>query len=245
MPKLIAICLILGIHVYAADFEFVVAVPHNKLDQLILRIIEESCQSAGSSVTYIFDKDPEAIELTWSYPETIEGDWRLVSSQLLGGFGGLITLKATEEDLNSILTAQNLGSLKSLPLEALVQSKEPWLLHWQKSGLPFRIDNTTPNLIRRGLYRPVPIWQISLERENSTLPLQPLKILLRANTDWAVYASGTRVSTPRLESFRNTLDTGLRNLKETRRLDFIIRQWFLIAFRELQIQKISPIPISY
>ncbi len=245
MPKHLALCLILSFQVYAADFEFVVAVPQNKLDQLVLRIIEESCMAAGSSVNYIFDNDPIAIELTWSYPETIEGDWRLVSPQLLGGFGGLVTLQATEEDLNSILTVKNLGSLKSLPLQALVQSKDPWLPHWQKSGLPFRIDNTTPNLIRRGLYRPVPVWQISLEGENSTLPLQPLKILLRANTDLSLYTSGTRVSPLRLDSFRKTLDTGLRILKETRRLDFIIRQWFLNAFRELQIQKLSPIPLSY
>lgn len=245
MKTLVKLLLLLGLSGYAADFEFVVSVPKNNLDRLILRVIEEACRAAGSSVNYLFDTDPEALELMWSYPETAQGDWRPVLVQVLGGFGGLVSLRATEEDLNQLLTVKNLATLKGLPLEASFQTSDPWLVHWQRAGLPFRIDNTTPNQIRRGQYRLVPIWQLSLESENSAIPLRPLGLLLRINTDLAIYARGTNVSPTRLEAFRRTLESGLGILKENRRLDFVIRQWFLVAFREFQIQKLTPVIIAY
>jgi len=228
---------------YSEDFEFIVNVPQNRLDNLVLKIIEEALLATGSTVYFTFDTKAENHEISWGYPEAVSLEWVKVSDQLLGGFAGFATVRATEEDLGELAKVVNLSQLKSLPLEAVFHAKAPWLTHWQRNGLAYRIDNSGFDTVKRGVYKVVSLWELSLEVEKSNLPIAPLQILFKANTDLALYVNPLRVNQSRREMFRNILAHGLMLIQNNQRLNFLLRQAFLPVFTEFKIERLNVIQI--
>lgn len=237
MRRLPLLLLWFGALAFAEDFEFVTPTPSGPMDRLVLRLVDEALRAAGSSVYFVFDDAPGAATLFWGYPEAIGANGALVSTRILDGFGGLLVLHSTEEDRLLLQGVQNLPALRATGLEAILSDQEAWLAFWQRAGLPFRIDNTTPETIRRGQYRVIPLWKVAVDQERSAIRGQPLLLLIHANTDVALFVNPTKIGRTRAETLRATLERGFGRLRETQRLGFLVRQWFLPAFTDFRVQR--------
>lgn len=233
-----------GVIAQAYDFEFVVAVPVTPLDTLVLQIVRESILAAGSIVNFAYDNTRGVQELSWGYPELLTEGWVVSVPTILRGFGGLVTVVAPEDEVEPWRQARNLSQVRSIPAEAILRTDAPWLVHWQKAALPYRIDNSREVTPERGSYLVVSLMDLAVVRERMPTPGAPIPVVLSLPTDVALWLNPALVPARRRGKFEEQFRRGWARLESSGRLEFLLRSWFLSAFQEFGLSRLRPILVG-